>query len=941
VDPNGTPTTVFFEYGVVGESDDPLTTPPQVVAGGSDVIDIDYTLEGLVEGTSYYVRLVGTSAAGDASGDDAFFVVGNAGGLTGTPDAAPDATTLGALDITASSAVLQGAVNPRGGTTFVYFEYGTSPAYGLTTPARGIGNGLDPAPVFQQAGGLIAGTTYHYRVVASNSLGTSHGEDRTFKTGLSHPLATTGSASSLPNGLVRVSGSVRTLGGSVEAFFEYGTDGITFPIRVSAAGGAVSGDGDIPVTADLSNLEQGVTYHFRALAIRSDDPLSIGTGEVRSFSGALLAGLLQKFPRELDANEYQGEVRVNLLPAGMGAWRLVGENYWRNSGTAATGLATGDREIEFLPVAGFLQPAREPVGVISGAPALVLEREYFDSATPADAGLQVFLAPENRVAAMPTSARVQWRIARMPETAWKNSGEEVTGLMPGSYLVEFKSVLGLDAPPPAIVVVDKGEVRSADFAYKPALEAPPASTRFLSFAEISTSRNLPHAYVGHLKTDAGHHSGFVVKQRVVATTAQAVFDEVTLAQIPGMQWMFQRDREVHEPRPLVPRGFYVFGGYAAQREADATPGAPSVGSQGLNAAAVYFLGDAGRGGFSGFLATDSSNQPLLDSRSLMILSGYPARGGNSSFNFGRMQATRATVGSFSPISPVVYASSNIQGLSGMPGGPISIQRDGGSYYPVGIYLGGTTTENLFRVIDRDLSDLFSRAGITANTGENNVSGGISQTSYTAVSTTSEKGSLTVILEPAEAREAGALWKLGSDASYVISGARKNSLTPGDYIVNFRPVPGFQVPEDQIVSVFAGNLTTVTFTYQPELSELAEWRLQNFGTTTNEGSAADGEDTDGDGRSNIDEYIAGTDPLDPADYFRIDSTRKHDGTFSAGIRGRAGRIYTLQRSLDLAPETWIDVASAGPLPEEGPVSLTDPEAPAGKAFYRCGVRLADP
>lgn len=940
--PNGAATTVWFEYGIADESGDPaLVTPSVEIPGGSEVVDVEYTLEELVPGTPYYVRLVGTSAAGDAAGDEVFFIVGSAAGQSGTPDAVPVVATLDALDITASSAVFQGTANPQGGTTFVFFEYGTSPAYGQVTPARGIGNGSSDALVVQATSGLVAGTTYHYRLVASNSLGTSYGEDRTFQTAFSNPLAKTGAASPLPNGLVRVAGSVRTLGGSVNAFFEYGTDGVTFPIRVAATGGAVSGDGEIAVSADLSNLEQGATYFYRALAVRTDDPLSTGFGEVRSFSGDAIAGLLQKFPREIDPIEYQGALRVDLLPAGMGAWRFVGENYWRDSGTTATGLATGDREIEFLPVAGYLQPAREPVGLISGTPTLVLEREYFQSATPADATLQVFLEPESRTTVTPVSNRIQWRIARMPETAWKNSGEEVSGLMAGSYLVEFRPVPGLDAPPPATVVVAAGEVRTTDFAYKPSLEVPASATRFLSFAEISTSRNLPHAYVGHLRTDAGYHSGFVVKQRVVATTAQAVFDEVTLSQIPGMQWLFQRDREVHEPMALVPRGFYVFGGYAAQREADNTPGKPSLSSQALNAAAVYFAGDAGRGGFSGFLTTDDYNQPLLDSASLKIMSGYPVRGGNSTTNFGRMQSTRALIGNFSPLSATVYTSSDLQGLTGMGGAPLSIQRDGGSYFPAAIYLGGTTGENLYRVIDRDVTDLISRAELTSQTGDNNTSGGISQTSYTVVSTTSTRGSLTVILEPAEAREAGALWKLGSDASYTISGARKNSLTPGDYIVNFRPIPGFQSPADQVVQVFEGTVTTITYTYEPELSELAEWRLQNFGTTSNAGSAADGEDSDGDGRSNIEEYIAGTDPLDPSDFFKVAETRMADGTFRADVQAKAGRIYALQRSHQLGPGEWTTLTTAGPMEMDGPLSLSDPEPPVGRAFYRVGVSLADP
>jgi hypothetical protein len=160
-------------------------------------------------------------------------------------------------------------------------------------------------------------------------------------------------------------------------------------------------------------------------------------------------------------------------------------------------------------------------------------------------------------------------------------------------------------------------------------------------------------------------------------------------------------------------------------------------------------------------------------------------------------------------------------------------------------------------------------------------------------------------------------------------------------VQYRPLPGFQVPADQVVSVLANNLTTVTLTYLPELSELATWREQNFGTTANDGLASDGGDADGDGMLNIDEYIAGTDPVDANDVFKVVSSQRQDGAFSAEVQGKAGRIYTLQRSGNLEPDNWTNVVSAGPLETDGPLTLSDPEAPAGKSFYRVGVTLAGP
>ena len=112
--------------------------------------------------------------------------------------APPVAITNPATLIASFSATLNGSVNPHGLTTTVYFQYGTTTSYGLTTaPQSHTGN--TSQNISWRIWGLIASTTYHFRTVTTNSAGTRYGSDTTFTTlpptGL--PIVTTNPATNV------------------------------------------------------------------------------------------------------------------------------------------------------------------------------------------------------------------------------------------------------------------------------------------------------------------------------------------------------------------------------------------------------------------------------------------------------------------------------------------------------------------------------------------------------------------------------------------------------------------------------------------------------------------------------------------------------------------------------------------------------------------------
>jgi hypothetical protein len=258
VNPNGRATTYYFEYGK-DTSYGSKTTVTNAGASTSPVA-VSAAISGLQAGQTYHFRLDATSDAGPSLGADMSFTATSS--VRPAPTAKPTASTRAATDLTATSARLNGTVNPNGLATTYYFEYGKDTSYGSKTAAASAGSGKANVSVSASVTRLSAGV-YHFRLVASSSAGTTLGSDLTFGSA-GPPVVLTGSAQGASTSGVTLTGSVNPAGNTTTWWFEYGLTtsyGSKTPAKSAGSGTAATG-----VSAAIANLTAGTTYHYRLVA---------------------------------------------------------------------------------------------------------------------------------------------------------------------------------------------------------------------------------------------------------------------------------------------------------------------------------------------------------------------------------------------------------------------------------------------------------------------------------------------------------------------------------------------------------------------------------------------------------------------------------------------------------------------------------------------------
>ena len=260
VNPNGAEVSKCeFEYGTTTSYGKTATCVPPP-GSGEAAVAVSAAITALAADTAYHYRIVATNSGGSTEGPDETFKT--------LPDP-PTVLSKAASSVTQTAATLNGTVDPNGGeVSECEFEYGTTVSYGKTADCSALpGSGEAAVAVSAAITGLTADTAYHYRIVATNSGGSTEGPDETFKTLPDPPTVLSKAASSVTQTTATLNGSVNPNGGEVsKCEFEYGTT-VAYGKTATCVPPPGSGEAAVAVSASLPGLSVNTTYHYRITAL--------------------------------------------------------------------------------------------------------------------------------------------------------------------------------------------------------------------------------------------------------------------------------------------------------------------------------------------------------------------------------------------------------------------------------------------------------------------------------------------------------------------------------------------------------------------------------------------------------------------------------------------------------------------------------------------------
>ncbi|MBQ6083149.1 MAG: hypothetical protein IJK92_02175 [Bacteroidales bacterium] len=217
------------------------------------------SITGLSNNTIYYVRAYATNSHGTSYGEERSFT---------TQEGLAVVTTNDVTNINATSATCGGNISDDGGFSIIARGVCWSASQNPTTSDSHTTDGSGTGSFNSTITGLTYNTIYYVRAYATNSKGTSYGEEKLFTTSKLAPTVTTNDVSSITTTTAICGGNVTSDGGaSVTA---RGVCWSTSQNPTTSGNHTTDGNGTGTFTSSITGLTENTTYYVRAYATNSE-----------------------------------------------------------------------------------------------------------------------------------------------------------------------------------------------------------------------------------------------------------------------------------------------------------------------------------------------------------------------------------------------------------------------------------------------------------------------------------------------------------------------------------------------------------------------------------------------------------------------------------------------------------------------------------------------